>query len=147
MERFTDYKSILELKMSVWDSNSIGYSPDCSADIIDYIKYDNSIHAYVVDSVEAVIEYVRNWNKYETEDDVNENYASREYDKEHGKSRFAFCYRYHEFRIRQKYLNEFGNRTDENDLISLPDIICLAKERAIDAEDILDKCNWLEENV
>ena len=142
MSRFTDYKSILDLDMKTWDEHSCGYSPDCSQDIIDWNSYNDDLHAYIIDDVSAVVEYAKDWERYETEDDTNSDYFNRDYDKAHGIERVSFIYVYDKFRVKEQYQAEWGISDDP--VVDLPEIMRLSKEWDTETDDLLDKCIWLE---
>ena len=142
MSRFTDYKSIVDLEIKNWDDHAIGYSPDCSQDMIDYEKYDNDLCMYVVQDVAGLIEYAKDWERYETEDDANSDYSERDYNKAHGIERVAFIYPYDKFLVREQYRSDWCISNDP--VVDLPEIVRLAKEWDTPVIDLLDQCDWID---
>lgn len=64
--RFADGEKMIYLVMCHWVGT--GHTPDCSMDVINYSHYDYDLCAYIVDSVDDVIDYVEDWLDGEDED-------------------------------------------------------------------------------
>lgn len=70
MTRFTDGKSILEIRMRTWDKYNGGYTPDWEQDFftVGRLKYDEERNEYHVEDVRYLIAEAKSWAE------IDENY-------------------------------------------------------------------------
>ena len=79
MARFTDEKGvrIVEVSARFWKSGTgyYGGGCDCAADIVDVVSYDDTADAYVVESIDRLLLFFREWEEYLTDADDDESVA------------------------------------------------------------------------
>lgn len=63
----TDKKRKIEVKMRLWNGSE--YEPDCTEDMLIDSSYNLKNGVYHVDNVQDVIDYVKDWERYQTEAD------------------------------------------------------------------------------
>lgn len=79
MARFTDENGIriVEVSARFFESGKgfYGGGCDCAADLVDVIRYDDATDAFVVEDIDLLLDFFREWEEYNTEADYDNDEA------------------------------------------------------------------------
>ena len=90
MMRICEANSDLIYTVEMFYRKDENWTPDFASDVIDYEYYDHDKEAYIVESVQGVIDFIEEWNAYETEDDYQADDEVLEHEKNYWGERIGW---------------------------------------------------------